>query len=127
MDTRRDLPEALERDLDAQRIVIEDHEREDMQTKPYPTTPQASNGDNTAVDTMGNIHSGSALPDPIGDTLEGETPEESVEYYQADILDDDPILGSPEGFENRFPRTSKLENIADEEENILDKLIPKED
>ena len=89
---------------------------------PFQNQPRPSNADNTAIDREGNIHSGDALPDPIGDTLQDETPTESLDYYQDDILDEDPILGGPQGIRNQPSDTTMLENIADMDENVLDRI-----
>ena len=80
-----------------------------------------------AVDSMGNIHSGSAIPDPIGDTLQDETTSESLDYYQPDILDEDPVLGGPEGIANTRVDDDPIETFADVDENIMDRLDRPED
>lgn len=88
----------------------------------FNNDPLVGNGGSTAVDPMGEIHSGSSIPDPIGDTLEGETDNESLDYIQPDILDEDPILGGPKGFANTRVDNDPIEMIADMDENILDRI-----
>jgi hypothetical protein len=64
-----------------------------------------------------------ATGDPIGEHLEGETDSESLEYYQDDILDEDPTLGTPKGIANEPTTTDHLEDeVADEDENVLDRI-----
>jgi hypothetical protein len=116
------LPEALERDIAAPAIPVEPADPMDKINDAFNEEPRGSNADNTAVDSMGDIHSGSAVPDPIGDTLEGETEAESLDYFQPDILDEDPVLGSPEGVGNRPLDQEFIDRVADEDENVLDRL-----
>jgi hypothetical protein len=90
--------------------------------QPFENQPRPSNADNTAIDRDANIHSGDSIADPIGDTLQDETATESLDYYQDDILDEDPMLGGPQGIRNRPSDTTMLENIADMDENVLDRM-----
>jgi hypothetical protein len=116
------IPEQLERELQDPKIPVEPDDALDRINEAFNQTPEPSNADNTAIDPMGNIHSGSALPDPIGDQLQGETDAESREYYQEDILDEDPVLGSPRGVGNVSAGTDLINEVADEDENVIDRL-----
>ena len=116
------IPEELERDIQDPKLPLEPDDALDRINDAFNEEPQASNADNTALDPMGNIHSGSAVPDPIGDQLEGETDAESREYYREDILDEDPVLGGPRGVANISDGTDVVEDVADEDENVLDRL-----
>jgi hypothetical protein len=116
------IPANLEQELSDLEVPINPEDLEARLAEKFETDPRPSNADNTAVDSMGGIHSGSAIPDPIGDTLEGETDAESREYYAEDILDADPLLGSPQGVANEAVGQDALESIADEDENVQDRI-----
>lgn len=120
------IPEELEKDIADPNIPINPADPLDYVNVAFNQVPAPSNADNTAVDPMGNIHSGSALPDPIGDQLEGETDAESLDYYQEDILDEDPTMGSPDGVANEPSSMEEIrhaqDEIADEDENVLDRI-----
>lgn len=107
------LPEQLQSELTDPKLPVDANDPKERQEIPYPTAPEPSNADNTALDRFADIHSGSALPDPIGDTVEDARIENPIDYYQADILDEDPILGGPEGVANRIDESDPIENIAD--------------
>lgn len=121
-DREHPIPEELEKAIRDPKIPINPQDPLEQINDAYSHDPMPSNADNTAVDPMGNIHSGSAIPDPIGDTLEEETDEESREYYREDILDEDPVLGSPRGVANLSNGTDLITDVADEDENVLDRL-----
>lgn len=110
------IPEELERDIADPKIPIHPAKPADYAKGPFDQKPRPSNADNTAVDPLGNIHSGSAVPDPVGDTLERESESETREYYPEEILDEDPMLGSPGGIANESASSHDIQREIDEEE-----------
>jgi hypothetical protein len=117
-----ELPQEMEKALSDPAIPVDPEDPLARINDAFNNDPRPGNGDNTAVDPMGEIHSGSAIPDPIGDTLQEETASESLDYYQPDILDEDPVLGGPQGIANTRVDDSPIETLADMDENILDRL-----
>lgn len=122
-----DIPKEMEKDLSDPIIPVDPEDPLARINDAFNNDPQPGSGDNTAVDPMGDIHSGSAVPDPIGDTLQDETASESLDYYQPDILDEDPVLGGPQGVANTRTEADPLETIADIDENVMDRLDQPQD
>ena len=108
-----DYPESMKSDLTAPKLPVDPETPLDHVNDPFPTDPEPSNADNTAVDSFLNIHSGSAIPDPIGRTLEDARVENTIDYYPPEIIDEDPVLGGPEGIANQINEPDPIDNIAD--------------
>jgi hypothetical protein len=126
-DNQERIPNTRVIEQEVKKLDTEIEDNAERNLEPYEMDPEPSNADNTALDPEANIHSGSALADPIGRTLENESQEESIDYYPDDVIDQDPIVGGPEGVRNRPDHASVMENFADPDENVIDKIMNPED
>ena len=121
-DNQERIPNTRVIEQEVKKLDTEIEDNAERNLEPFEMDPEPSNSDNTALDPAGNIHSGSALADPIGRTLENESQEESLDYYPDDVIDEDPIVGGPAGVRNRPDHASVMENFADPDENVIDKI-----